>query len=82
MLTPQQEQQALVKLRASAKGSCPWCHAHDWSLAEMVGAVPYSPGTFNLMGGAIPILLVVCDKCGYLAQFSAVHLGIVPGQGG
>ena len=75
-LTPQQVTQAWAALQGRLN-TCPICASANWHPAEIIIGLPYTTGGVVLGGPTIPLLLVVCTNCKYVAQFAAVPLGLV-----
>lgn len=66
------------------QGHCPFGH-DQWDLVpNFVEVRPYHGGGMVIgSGGVYPAVMVICQTCGYMAMFSAVKLGLLPGvQGG
>lgn len=95
-LTKEQSDWVLDRFNEKAASAgivkCPYCGAGDYNLEDTIGTVPsFNPGLlFAGIGGldllasaprSIPVVVVCCIKCGAVASFSAVLLGVVSKEG-
>ena len=53
------------------------CGAKSWEIAEMIAGLFLKNETIQIGGTLVPMLLVVCTKCGFLAHFAATTLGLL-----
>jgi hypothetical protein len=62
-----------------ANKPCPRCYTNSWNLVDGFVNHPLSdiPGQLILGGPSIPVVVVVCDTCGYLAEHAAGKLGLL-----
>jgi hypothetical protein len=56
---------------------CPRCRTNNFTIAgESAISITERPGFIHISGYAIPVVFVVCDKCGYVAQHAKKVLGL------
>ena len=55
---------------------CPVCLGTAWLVDQSMARMDTAAGPFGPTN--IPLVLVACDTCGYVAPFSAVKIGLVP----
>lgn len=77
------EQRALVEawIRthwADRPGHCPICGTRTWEFSEFViQPLTHVPlGSVQVGGIGYPMILVICQNCGYTMQFNAVKMGV------
>ena len=59
--------------------ACPFCGTKHWSISNAaICPQVYIPGPLMLGGPTVPLVLVVCETCGFVASFSAVTTGVIP----
>ena len=80
-LTEKQKQEALEKIRSTCTPiQCPMCKSDGFSLNETEYQITsfVRNGTTLDLGNVqyIPSVALCCNKCGYLAMFSLMALGI------
>ena len=59
---------------------CPICHSTKWELSEVPVEVREWEGGSLLIGteaSVLPLVALMCDKCGYIRFFSALKIGVV-----
>lgn len=73
---------AALEARGANK-PCPRCYVNSWNLVDGFVNHPMSdiPGQLILGGPSIPVVVVVCDNCGYLAEHAVGKLAVLPLQG-
>ena len=76
-MTPGQSKKAAAALKGKLTKPCPMCGVRAWQVAEIVTLFPFAGGDLIVGGNSVPVLLVACTSCTYLAPFSAVRLGLV-----
>jgi hypothetical protein len=77
-LSEKQIEQAKQALQEPLSKACPFCGGCDWRIADIVHSVPWQEGgAFTLGQVSIPLVLIACGGCWYVAQFSAAKLGLV-----
>jgi ribosomal protein S27AE len=84
-LTDQQKEKIIATLRErGAEGSCPRCGNGQFALAGGYFNPPIQTvlGGLVLGGPTIPCAVVVCGKCGWVAQHALGVLGLLPEQPG
>ena len=58
---------------------CQACGANNWSFDEVVAVPGFSAsGAIVVSGPTMPMLQVVCMRCGYVMHFAAKLIGLVP----
>ncbi len=59
--------------------NCPMCKATQWATIDLLGEIRISTKDFVIGPGvkALPVLSLLCKKCGYMAFFNAAYIGIV-----
>ena len=70
-------QQEILRTWSAAKSamSCPLCKGKDWQIADLILPPLISHATAPT-GEGIPLLEVICKRCGNVLFFSAEHLGL------
>lgn len=79
-LTDEQQGDILGRLGNLWKGtkSCPICGVERWDVSSNVFALDEFEGkTPTIARMSIPVVVVICENCGYMLQFNAVVLGLV-----
>lgn len=76
-LTPEQKKKLIAHLNAKMKGACPICLSQSWTIGPLIHALPWFEGNLVLGGGAIPMAVLVCTNCSFVAHFAAMPLGLV-----
>ena len=76
-LTAAQRTRAIAALRPRLKKPCPHCGARSWRLVDVVAPTLYEDVELFVGERTIPMLLVMCGSCSYVAHFSAIALGLV-----
>ncbi len=77
------EQDQIAKVQqhrenVGAQKECPSCGVNKWSVGELVGTPRFTPGGGTLMGGStVPMVQVICTRCGYIMHYSAKIIGLV-----
>jgi predicted nucleic-acid-binding Zn-ribbon protein len=78
----------LVNAKINRLSPCPGCGTNDWALDQTIYDVKsYNPpGTQQFYGnqgqpGPMPMVAILCKKCGHVRFFSAITLGIVRQDG-
>ena len=60
---------------------CPFCQEDHWEIGEeLISSIPFEGGVFKFARGAYPVLTILCTNCGYVANFSAVKVGLIKGE--
>lgn len=60
---------------------CPFCQADHWDIGEeLISSLPFEGGSVKFGSKAYPVLTILCRNCGYVANFSAVKVGLVKGE--
>lgn len=77
---PTEEDIILTLASRGVKGECPrcdqtgqWNGSNDYFTIPM-GSDPYHPQTGP---GIVPVVILACDNCGFIAMHSAAVLGLV-----
>jgi len=76
-LNEEQKKKLLEHLQKKFAGACPICVTNAWTIGPLLHALPWTGGGVTLGGGAIPMVVVVCNNCSFVAHFAAVPIGIV-----
>jgi len=83
-ITQEKMADVLSKLNDYNKNmACPVCGHHAWSISDTILEMrEFDNGNLNLNTGSavMPILVALCDNCGYTIMMNAVKLGILPPQ--
>lgn len=79
-MTPEQQSKAQQALQGKI-GACPICQTSEWNLVDITTGMIFQSGAFVVGGPTIPMLVIACRNCYFLAHFSAVALGLVPREG-
>jgi ribosomal protein S27AE len=78
----QEEKDKIIKALEErlAKLPCPRCGNQQFSLADGYFSQPLQEnlGGIVLGGPAIPSVVVVCNKCGFISQHALGALGLLP----
>jgi ribosomal protein S27AE len=79
---PKEEQEKIIKalLDAGARLPCPRCGNGTFTLASgyLTQSVLPDPFTVVIGGTSIPSIVVICRKCGFMAQHALGPLGLMP----
>src|SRR5260221_10182750 len=65
--------------------SCPHCGATTWGVFDQLYELrQFAQGQLSVQGTVIPLVVVICNTCGYTRLFNAISMGIVkvPEAGG
>jgi predicted nucleic-acid-binding Zn-ribbon protein len=57
--------------------TCYACNTSKWSLGEIVASPGFSGGNIALGGPIVPLVQVICERCGYAMHFAAKLVGLV-----
>ena len=57
--------------------SCPKCSKGAWSITDIVAAAGVTDGSMVVGGSGYPALIVICNNCGYMENYSAVVMGLM-----
>ena len=60
-----------------ATPSCPSCGQNNWSLGEMVAALPFESGGVRIGGPTVPMVQLVCGNCAYVRFHAALPIGLI-----
>lgn len=81
-----EQQDAIIKAldERGAKAPCPRCGNNHFNLVGgyFVNPVQTAFNTLVVGGPVIPSAVVICSKCGYIAQHALGSLGLMPGAEG
>jgi predicted RNA-binding Zn-ribbon protein involved in translation (DUF1610 family) len=83
-----EEQKATIIRKLQEKGvnmPCPRCGNPTFSLVEGYFVQPIQNdlrGGLVIGGPAIPSVIVICNKCGFISQHALGPLGLLPESGG
>ncbi len=77
-LSERQKSTVMTALKAKIRGSCPMCAATTWTLHdEVVSSTTVSLGGGTTIGGKmVPLVQLVCNKCGFAPHHAVGLLGI------
>jgi predicted nucleic-acid-binding Zn-ribbon protein len=56
---------------------CQACGANNWAPGEIITPPVYSGGGIQIGGPNVPMVQVICEKCGYVVHFAAVLVGLL-----
>jgi ribosomal protein L37E len=65
------------------KNACLFCGTNDWIVNEHLCAairIDEKGNTLLGTGPLIPMIQLVCKRCGYIAQFNPIPLGLMQGN--
>lgn len=82
-IPPDQKQKIVEALeKASARLPCPRCGNTSFTLLDGFFNQPVQTdlGGLVLGGPSVPSVVVVCNRCGFLAQHALGSLGLLPKQ--
>ncbi|PIQ42618.1 MAG: hypothetical protein COV52_02345 [Gammaproteobacteria bacterium CG11_big_fil_rev_8_21_14_0_20_46_22] len=80
-MTPEKKQKIVETLNEKkAISPCPRCRNNNFTLMDGYFNQVIQQGVSNiqLSGPAIPSVIVVCNKCGYMSQHALGVLGLMP----
>ena len=80
-ITKEQQEVAIRHLNEKLTLTCPSCGARRWRVGDIINAMPYEEGAVVIGGRTVPLLLVVCEVCAFVAHFAAVPMGLVGKKG-
>ncbi len=78
-----EEQMELIILHLENRGvtaNCPFCGENSWRPGEIVGARAIDEYA-NVLRASVPMALMYCRNCSYVASFHAVSVGLMHGYG-
>ncbi len=60
------------------KNICPFCNSTGWSVNPTRSAtIPFQGDSFSVgIGETTPVVQLTCTKCGFVAHFNTMALGI------
>ena len=66
--------------QAGVKLPCPRCSNNEFNLVDgyFMQTLQDSIGRISIGGESIPFVILVCTRCGYIAQHSLGALGLMP----
>jgi len=82
-----EKEQLLMRLSGRIGGpdgeqghECPICRTFDWVIADDLSTIQLQPNLnmLNLGGPAIPVIIIICKKCGFVALHASKILGGFP----
>lgn len=63
--------------RMGVRGQCPACGASgNWTIGELVASPSYVEGGMAIGGPVVPMVQVICSRCGYVMHFAAKLMGL------
>ena len=77
------EEKLLAHLRSKwGNAKCPMCGGSEWQVSSTVYAPPkFSMGNVVLGGEALPVVPVICTRCGFTAWVNAIMAGVLEYEG-
>lgn len=77
--TSKQIEELPQKLQKIWKGKkkCIICGSKDWAIQSKIFRLDEFKSEIRGEVAAIPLIVISCQKCGFLIQFNAIGLGIV-----
>jgi len=58
--------------------ACQVCGTNNWTTGEIVAPPVILPGGSMAIGGpTVPMVLLICQRCGYVMHFAAQTVGLV-----
>jgi len=81
-LTEEDQKQVQLWFEKQTEGklsACPMCKAMEWSLVDVLGELRVSSKNFHIGPGgrALPLISMMCQRCGHMSFFNAAYMGIV-----
>ena len=79
-LKGQQLKQVLKKLDGLwTNRTCSSCGTHKWIISDKIYELrQYAPkGSISISGNTVPVILAMCQKCGFTLTFNAIGLGVI-----
>lgn len=61
----------------SVRNQCHACGSNNFSIGEMVASPGFSAHGVSIGGQTIPMVQVVCNRCGYVMHFAAKVVGLI-----
>ncbi len=57
---------------------CPVCKHNYWTINDSVFELrEFNEGKLILKGSVIPVVVLTCERCGYVFYFNAINAGLV-----
>ena len=76
-MTDEQMQRVNSWVREKVTEECPMCAARNWQLRPQMMVLPFvDPKTGEMLRASYGVVPLECGECGFLAQFSAMALGL------
>ena len=71
---------AIERKKGSRDVRCPICTDNQWEFAGAfhMSMLQEAPTGLRIGGSAIPTLPLICGNCGFVANFAADKLGLLP----
>ena len=63
--------------KTGVRAQCQACGGSgNWGIGELVASPGYAPGGMSFGGSSVPMVQVICGKCGYVMHFAAKLMGL------
>ncbi len=59
---------------------CPCCNSTSWGVGELGTMLPIQDNNILFGGKCTPALPILCQNCGFIRLFSAIMIGLIPGD--
>jgi predicted nucleic-acid-binding Zn-ribbon protein len=60
---------------------CPVCRNKHWKINDTIFEMrEFSEGKLDIAGKVFPVIIIICDRCGYTITFNAIMLGVVKAE--
>lgn len=68
--------------KANVIGKCPVCRERNYTLLNHIVAPPVFQGGSVVIGGpAYPMIMIMCQNCGYTSFHNAMVIGLLANEG-
>ncbi len=73
------EQQKIRDFLNGKNNSCPICSTNRWAIAEDLIVASFFDLEYKriIEGKVLPIVVLICDECGYIRQLAAAKVGLI-----
>lgn len=78
-LTGNQQQMVLNHIRSKVAGGCPMCGNRNWNIEPDLQYLGILDPEYKqpIEGSVYPVVTAMCTNCHFVAQFSAMRVGVL-----
>lgn len=76
--TEQKKKEVMRQLKGKMTSGCPMCDHRSWTIGDELVAAPATSleGGIAIGGPFVPMVQVICQRCGFVSHHAAGALGI------